>query len=117
MYETINPFPEERIQSFEEHKNAELESVIAKAQETYENDWKRRSPAKRKPIVKKAAKVIRHKRDEFANINTIGPNTFLLSKNSELSAISEKSAGFQPLISIFPITYEWCSSCTVRCKK
>jgi succinate-semialdehyde dehydrogenase / glutarate-semialdehyde dehydrogenase len=71
MYETINPFTEELIESFGEHTNAELESVIAKAQETYENDWKLRSPAERKAIVKKAASILREQQDEFAKLVTL----------------------------------------------
>jgi succinate-semialdehyde dehydrogenase / glutarate-semialdehyde dehydrogenase len=71
MYETINPFTEELIESFGGHTNAELESVIAKAQETYENDWKLRSPAERKAIVKKAASILREKRDDFAKLATL----------------------------------------------
>ena len=71
MYETINPFTEEVTESFAEHTNAELESVIAKAQETYEDDWKLRSPAERKAIVKKAASILREKRDDFAKLVTL----------------------------------------------
>jgi succinate-semialdehyde dehydrogenase/glutarate-semialdehyde dehydrogenase len=70
MYETINPLTEELIESFEEYTNAELESVIAKVQDTYENDWKLRSPAERKAIVKKASSNLRRKRDEFAKLVT-----------------------------------------------
>ena len=71
MYETINPFTEELVKSFGSHTNAELESVIAKAQETYENGWILRSPAERKGIVKKAASILREKRDEFAKLVTL----------------------------------------------
>ena len=42
-----------------------------KAQETYENDWKLRSPRQRKAIVKKAASILRDKRDDFAKLVTL----------------------------------------------
>ena len=71
MYETINPFTEEMIESFGEHTNAELEAIIAKAEDTYENDWSRRSVAERKAIVKKAASILREKRDDFAKLVTL----------------------------------------------
>ena len=70
-YQTINPFTEELVKTFREHTDAELEAIIAKAEETYESDWSRRSLAERKAIVKKAASILREKRDEFAKLTTL----------------------------------------------
>ena len=70
-YQTINPFTEELVKSFREHTDAQLEAIIAKAEETYENDWSLRSLAERKAIVKKAASILREKRDEFAKLITL----------------------------------------------
>jgi len=70
-YQTINPFTEELVKSFREHTDAQLEAIIAKAEETYANDWSLRSLAKRKAIVKKAASILREKLDEFATPITI----------------------------------------------
>jgi succinate-semialdehyde dehydrogenase / glutarate-semialdehyde dehydrogenase len=70
-YQTINPFTEELVKSFGEHTDAELEAVIARAEETYESDWSLRSLAERKAIVKKAASILREKRDEFAKFITL----------------------------------------------
>ena len=42
-YQTINPFTEELVKSFREHTDTELESIIARAEETYESDWRLRS--------------------------------------------------------------------------
>jgi succinate-semialdehyde dehydrogenase/glutarate-semialdehyde dehydrogenase len=70
-YQTINPFTEELVKTFREHTDAQLEAIIAKAEEIYENDWSLRPLAERKAIVKKAASILREKRDEFATPITI----------------------------------------------
>jgi len=70
-YQTINPYTEELVKTFTEHTDAQLEAIIAKAEETYENDWSLRSLAERKAIVKKAASILREKLDEFAKPITI----------------------------------------------
>jgi succinate-semialdehyde dehydrogenase / glutarate-semialdehyde dehydrogenase len=38
-YQTINPSTEELAKTFKEHTDAQLEAIIGKAEETYENDW------------------------------------------------------------------------------
>jgi succinate-semialdehyde dehydrogenase/glutarate-semialdehyde dehydrogenase len=70
-YQTINPFTEELVKSFREHTDAQLEAIIARAEETYENDWSLRSLAERKAIVKKAPSILREKLDEFAEPITL----------------------------------------------
>ena len=37
-YQTINPSTEELVKTFKEHTEAQLEAIIGKAEETYEND-------------------------------------------------------------------------------
>ncbi len=70
-YQTINPYSEKLLKSFKEHTDAQLEAILAKAEETYENDWSLRSLAARKAIVKKAASILREKHDEFAKPITL----------------------------------------------
>jgi succinate-semialdehyde dehydrogenase/glutarate-semialdehyde dehydrogenase len=65
-YQTINPYTETLVKTFTEHTDAQLEAIIAKAGEAYQNDWSLRSLAGRKVIVKKAASILREKLDEFA---------------------------------------------------
>jgi succinate-semialdehyde dehydrogenase/glutarate-semialdehyde dehydrogenase len=48
-----------------------LGAIIAKADETFENDWSQRSLAERKEILKKAASILREKLDEFARPITL----------------------------------------------
>ncbi len=70
-YQTINPNTEELVKSFAEHTDAQLEAIIAKSEETYEKDWRLRSLAERKAVVKKAAAILREKLDEFAKPITL----------------------------------------------
>ncbi len=70
-YQTINPYTEKLVKAFNEHTDAQLEAIIAKAEETYANDWRLRSLAERKAILKKAASILREKRDEFAEPVTL----------------------------------------------
>lgn len=65
-YQTINPYTEELINEFPDHTDEQLEAIMAQAQRTFQNDWSLRSLAERKAIVKKAASLLREKRDEFA---------------------------------------------------
>ncbi len=70
-YQTINPYSEKLLKTFKEHTDAQLEAILAKAEETYDNDWSLRSLAARKTIVKKAASILREKHDEFAKPITL----------------------------------------------
>jgi succinate-semialdehyde dehydrogenase / glutarate-semialdehyde dehydrogenase len=87
-YQTINPFTEELVKSFREHTDAELEAIIARAEETYESDWSLRSLAERKAIVKKAASILREKRDEFAKLITLEMGKLFREAQGEHSAIA-----------------------------
>ena len=71
LYQTINPLTEEVIKVFPEHADAELEEIIAKAESVYESDWRPSTLPKRKAVLKKAAAILREKRDEFAKLVTL----------------------------------------------
>ncbi|QMV19899.1 aldehyde dehydrogenase family protein [Granulicella sp. 5B5] len=70
-YQTINPYTEEFVKAFPEHTDEQLEAVLAQARETFQNAWSLRPLAERKAIVKKAASIMREKRDEFAKPITL----------------------------------------------
>ncbi|MFZ0872664.1 MAG: NAD-dependent succinate-semialdehyde dehydrogenase [Rhodanobacter sp.] len=70
-YQTINPNTEELVKSFPTHTDEQLEASIAQANRCFEQDWSLRSLADRKAIVKKAASIMREKRDEFAKPITL----------------------------------------------
>lgn len=71
LYQTINPFTEELIKAFPEHTDAQLEGIIAKAESAYQNEWRLRTLTKRKTVLKKAAALLREKRDTFAKPITL----------------------------------------------
>src|SRR5579859_663577 len=70
-YQTLNPYTEKLESRFEDHTDAQLEEILAKAQTAFETDWSVRPLAARKAIVKKAAAILREKIDEFAKPITI----------------------------------------------
>ena len=70
-YQTINPYTEKLVNTFNEHTDAQLDAIIAKAEETFKNDWSLRSFAERKAIVKRAASILSENLDEFAKAITL----------------------------------------------
>jgi succinate-semialdehyde dehydrogenase/glutarate-semialdehyde dehydrogenase len=70
-YETINPYTEELLKTFENHTDVQLQQIIAQADETYRNTWSLKSLFERKVIVKKAAALLREQIDEFAAYVTL----------------------------------------------
>ncbi len=70
-YQSINPYTEELVKSFNEHTDAQLEAIIARSKETYEKVWSLRSLAERKKVLQKAAAILREKLDEFAKPITL----------------------------------------------
>jgi succinate-semialdehyde dehydrogenase/glutarate-semialdehyde dehydrogenase len=71
LYQTINPYTEEVVETFPSHTDADLESFIAKAEKTYATDWRLRPLAARKAVLKKAASILREKVDEYARPVTL----------------------------------------------
>jgi succinate-semialdehyde dehydrogenase/glutarate-semialdehyde dehydrogenase len=69
-YQTINPFDNEFIKSFEEITDAQLEGKLAAATSCFAS-WKHKSYAERAKIVNKAAALLRGRADEFAQIMTL----------------------------------------------
>ena len=70
-YETVNPFTEKRVKSFHQHTDAELEACIRRAHEAFQGDWRQRSFASRRTILKKAASILRERQDDFAGLITL----------------------------------------------
>jgi len=66
LYQTINPFTEKLVKTFPEHTDAQLEGIIATAEAVYQSDWRMRTLDERRAVVKKAAAILREKRNEFA---------------------------------------------------
>jgi succinate-semialdehyde dehydrogenase/glutarate-semialdehyde dehydrogenase len=70
-YQTINPYTEKLVKTFNDHSDTQLEAILAKADETFKNDWSQKPFPERKAIVKKAASILRENLDEFAKLITL----------------------------------------------
>jgi succinate-semialdehyde dehydrogenase/glutarate-semialdehyde dehydrogenase len=68
-YQSVNPFDNKLIQSFEEITDQELEQKIAIAAQCFEA-WRRTSYADRATVVNKAARLLHERADHFARIMT-----------------------------------------------
>src|SRR5262249_24212169 len=71
LYQTTNPYTEELVKTFPPHTDAEIDTIIARAEKTYNTDWGRRPIAERKTIVKRAAARLRKNLDEYAALTTL----------------------------------------------
>ncbi|MGF6229160.1 succinate-semialdehyde dehydrogenase/glutarate-semialdehyde dehydrogenase [Inquilinus ginsengisoli] len=69
-YLSINPFTEEPIAAFTEHSDAELSAILAQADTTFREDWRKRPFDARKAVLKQAAAILRERRDDLARIAT-----------------------------------------------
>src|ERR1700719_4467989 len=83
-YQTINPFTEKLVKTFTEQTDEQLQSIIAQAEDTYSNDWSKRSLAARKKILKNAVKIFREKREEFAQYITLEMGKLLTESRGEV---------------------------------
>jgi succinate-semialdehyde dehydrogenase/glutarate-semialdehyde dehydrogenase len=69
-YETINPATGERLQTFPEHTEEEIQEKLAHANSAYSR-WRSLSFQERAAIVKKAAGIMRERSEEFSNLITL----------------------------------------------
>jgi succinate-semialdehyde dehydrogenase/glutarate-semialdehyde dehydrogenase len=84
FYQTINPYTEDLVQTFPQHTDGDIESIIAQAEKTYETDWSRRSLAERKAIIKKAAAILRRDVDDHARVITLEMGKLFREAKSEV---------------------------------
>jgi succinate-semialdehyde dehydrogenase/glutarate-semialdehyde dehydrogenase len=69
-YQTVNPFDNKFVKSFEEISDKTLEEKIVAATQCFAT-WKQKSYAERAKIVNKAAKLLHEQADHFARIMTL----------------------------------------------
>ena len=69
-YQTINPYTEKLEKTYTEHTDTQIEAIIGKAEEAYQNDWCLRPVAMRKAVITRAASILREKANEFAETVT-----------------------------------------------
>ncbi len=70
MIKSINPATEEEIKIYQEMDNDEIDKILSNTYSAYLN-WIKTGFAERASIMKKAAEVLRTKKDKWANIMTL----------------------------------------------
>lgn len=70
-YQSINPFNEEVVKTFEPHTDGQLEELLALTSDTYQRDWRRRSLSQRSKVLRSAAALLRERTDELAGLATL----------------------------------------------
>ena len=84
-YQTTNPYSEQIEQTFTPHSDAQMETILAQAATTFESDWRQRSFAERKAVVKKAAMLLKEQRDDFAKLITLEMGKLFKEAQQEVS--------------------------------
>ncbi len=67
--QSINPFTEEAVQSFDEHTPEQVEAILAQAQSTFV-EWRQTSFAHRKELMLKAAEILKADAEKYGKIIT-----------------------------------------------
>jgi succinate-semialdehyde dehydrogenase/glutarate-semialdehyde dehydrogenase len=69
-YQTVNPFTNAEVKTFPDLTNPELESLLSRAQRTFET-WRGTTFEERKAVCKRAAAILRARPDDFAHLLTL----------------------------------------------
>jgi succinate-semialdehyde dehydrogenase/glutarate-semialdehyde dehydrogenase len=83
-YLTINPANEQTLTRFPEHTDDQLEETIARAASVYQTDWSLKALDERRAIVKKAAAIMRERRDQLARLVTLEMGKLLREAGEEV---------------------------------
>ena len=70
-YESVNPFNEQRLKTFPEHSDSEVEQVLAQADLAYRQIWRGLSFDDRAAVLKRAVAELRANKDYFAKLVTL----------------------------------------------
>ena len=70
-YESVNPFNEQRLKTFPEHSDSEVEQVLAQADLAYRQIWRGLSFDDRAAVLKRAVAELRANKDHFAKLVTM----------------------------------------------
>jgi succinate-semialdehyde dehydrogenase/glutarate-semialdehyde dehydrogenase len=87
-YQTVNPFDNKLVKSFDEISDAQLEEKLATATACYAT-WRQKSYAERAMIVNKAARLLHEQADRFAYIMTLEMGKRISEARGEVEFSSE----------------------------
>lgn len=89
-YQSVNPFDNKLVRSFDDITDAQLEAKIATAAACYEI-WKRTSYADRALIMARAAKLLHEQAERFARIMTLEMGKRIGEARGEVSSAPRSS--------------------------
>ena len=69
-YQSVNPYNDQVLATFEEISDEDLESALSRAQSTYET-WRRQGFDERAAVTRRAARILRDQRDDYARLLTL----------------------------------------------
>ena len=99
-YQTVNPYDNQIVATFDDLTDAQAMDLLAQAQKTFES-WSQTSFAERTVVLKRSAAILRERSDEFARLLTLEMGKLYTEAlgEVELSAqildyYAEKSEGF-----------------------
>jgi succinate-semialdehyde dehydrogenase/glutarate-semialdehyde dehydrogenase len=83
MIQSINPANNQVIKTYQEISDIELSEVLSKMQSAFE-DWKTKSFNYRASLLKTAAEILRHKREEFSKLMTLEMGKPIVQSRAEI---------------------------------
>ena len=69
-YQTVNPFNNKVVATFDDLTDEQAMQLLAQAQKTFES-WSQKSFAERAAVCRRAAAILRERLDEFARLLTL----------------------------------------------
>jgi succinate-semialdehyde dehydrogenase/glutarate-semialdehyde dehydrogenase len=70
-YQSVNPANGQILQTFDEHTDAQMQSALAKADDTYRRIWSRMAIGDRAKIVGRAASLMVERKESLARLATL----------------------------------------------
>jgi succinate-semialdehyde dehydrogenase / glutarate-semialdehyde dehydrogenase len=83
-YQSLNPYDERVFKTFDEHSDEQLETRVRTAQKCFET-WRGTTFAERAAILKRAAKILRSRVDDFARPVTLEMGKLILESRGEVN--------------------------------
>jgi succinate-semialdehyde dehydrogenase / glutarate-semialdehyde dehydrogenase len=84
-YQSINPFNGDKLASFDELADDELEAKVKTAQRCFSDDWAKRSYAERAAVVKRAAALMRERADQLAKLISLEMGKLIAQSAGEVA--------------------------------
>jgi succinate-semialdehyde dehydrogenase/glutarate-semialdehyde dehydrogenase len=70
-YQSVNPFSGEVLRTFDQHTDQQMEQMLARADESFREQWSKKPIRERAKVIGKAATLMLDQREKFARLATI----------------------------------------------